>query len=149
MENDDLLAAVLLGTASGLRTFSGAATLAASGRLRLAPKLRTALMLAAAGELVGDKLPFTPARTAALPYLGRIAAGTISGAKVAGPRGGMLAAATSAAATQAGYRARRYLTTRRGAKDLFVALLEDTIALGTARIATQITAPGRLVLNDS
>jgi uncharacterized membrane protein len=143
MENNDLMAAGLLGGASGLRTFAGAATLAAGGRLRLSPKLRTALMVAAAGELVGDKLPFTPARTAALPYLGRIAAGAICGAVVAGPLGGALGAGTGATATQAGYRARRYLTTRRGASDLLVALLEDAVALGAARAATRIASAAR------
>jgi uncharacterized membrane protein len=140
MEKDDLRAAVLLGAASGLRTFSGAATLAAGGRLPLSPKRRTGLMLAAAGELIGDKLPFTPARTAALPYLGRIAAGALSGVIVAGPAGGIAAAGASAVATQAGYRSRRYLTKRRGASDLLVALLEDAVALGAARAATRIAA---------
>lgn len=136
MANDDLRAAVLLGAATGMRTFSGLATLSARGRLPLEPAtLRTALNVAAVGELIGDKLPFTPARTDELPYLGRVVGGFLCGGIVAGPAGGLAGAASSALVTELAYRKRRFLTTRLHIPDLPLALIEDAIAYGAARRA--------------
>ncbi len=136
MAKTDLRAAVLLGAATGMRTFSGLATLSASGRLALEPpRLRTALNVAAAGELIGDKLPFTPARTEELPYLGRVVGGFLCGGIVAGPAGALVAAASSALVTELAYRKRRFLTTRLHVPDLPLAVLEDAIAYGAAHRA--------------
>ena len=136
MENDDLRAALLLGAATGMRTFAGLATLSARGRLTLEPaQLRTALTLAAAGEVVADKLPFTPARTAELPYLGRVAGGFVCGGIVAGPAGALAAALTSAVVTEVAYRKRRFLTKRLHVPDLPLALIEDALAYTAANFA--------------
>ena len=46
------------------------------------PKAANALRLMALGELVGDKLPKTPNRTAPLPLAGRAALGGLCGAVI-------------------------------------------------------------------
>jgi uncharacterized membrane protein len=85
-------AALLLGLATGLRTFSAPAALALRTR-PLNPPQRL-LLLAAAGELVADKLPSTPSRLSRRGLRGRLLSSAISGRLAAGLRG----AATSAAA---------------------------------------------------
>jgi uncharacterized membrane protein len=86
-------AALLLGLAVGLRTFSAPAALALRTRPLDAP--RRLLLLAAAGELVADKLPATPSRLSRRGLRGRLLSSAISGRVAAGPRG---AAASAAAA---------------------------------------------------
>jgi uncharacterized membrane protein len=85
--------ATLLGLATGIRSITPLATIswaASSGRLEL-PRgvpfsllarrsVSNALLLAAASEVVGDKLPFIPPRTETGPLLGRIAFGAVAGA---------------------------------------------------------------------
>jgi uncharacterized membrane protein len=137
VENDELLAAVLLGAAAGLRTFTPAATLAARGRLSLDANLRNTIVIAAAGELITDKLPWTPARTATLPSLGRIGSGAFCGWTVAGRRGALAGAAAAAASTQIGFRVRRAAAKR--TSKLRAALLEDAVAIGVANLATVVT----------
>jgi uncharacterized membrane protein len=138
MENDELLAAVLLGAAGGLRTFTPVATLAARGRLSVDANLRTAIIIAAAGELITDKLPWTPARTAPLPAAGRIGSGAFCGWTVAGKRGALAGAAAAAASTQIGFRVRRAAAKR--TSKLRAALLEDGVAIGVANLAAVVTA---------
>jgi uncharacterized membrane protein len=87
-----LLRAAAVGAASGARSTAGIAALAATSdrdargavASRLGGRTGTALSaLAAAGELVGDKLPATPARTALPPLLSRAAAGAVAAGGVA------------------------------------------------------------------
>jgi uncharacterized membrane protein len=138
MDNDEFLAAALLGAAAGLRTFTPVATLAARGRLRADANLRTATIIAAAGELIADKLPWTPARTAQLPSLGRIGSGAFCGWTLAGKRGALAGAAAAAASTQVGFRVRRAAAER--TSKLHAALLEDAVAIGVANLAAVMTA---------
>jgi uncharacterized membrane protein len=138
VENDELLAAVLLGAAGGLRTFTPVATLAARGRLGLDANPRNAIIIAAAGELITDKLPWTPARTATLPTLGRIGSGAFCGWTVAGKPGAIAGAAAAAASTQIGFRVRRAAAQR--TSKLRAALLEDAVAIGVANLAVVVTA---------
>jgi uncharacterized membrane protein len=87
-----LLRAVALGVASGSRSTAGIAALAATSdrddrgavASRVGGRTGTTLSaLAAAGELVGDKLPGTPARTDLPPLLSRAAAGAVAAGAVA------------------------------------------------------------------
>lgn len=132
-DKDNLPAAALLGAAGGLRTFTPAATLAARGRLPLSEHQRRLLNTAAIGELIADKLPFTPARTTPLPYLGRVGAGAVCGSVVAGATGALAGAGAAAAATLVGYQCRRLASRRMSAT--LVALLEDAVAIGVANFA--------------
>ncbi len=96
------------------------------------------LTAGACGEYVGDKLPGTPARTAPVPLLGRIAFGGLVGAIVATAfrrpiAGGIALGALSAAAGSfGGYYARRSLTHGAGLPDLPVALSGDLASIALA-----------------
>src|SRR6478672_4760213 len=89
----------------------------------------------AIAELVADKLPKTPARTAPLGLGARIVTGAISGAAVAvagnqtTALGAVLGAVGGVVGAFAGYQARVRLVKALGTRDLFVALLEDAIAI--------------------
>ena len=95
----------------------------------------------ALGELVGDKLPSTPNRTALLPLLARIAFGGLCGALAAtalhGPwiEGAILAALAALAGTFVGFHLRRYLVATMGLKDLHVALAEDVLVIALSVFA--------------
>jgi uncharacterized membrane protein len=117
-------AALLLGLATGLRTFSAPAALALRAR-RLTPP-RRAVLLAAAGELVADKLPAMPSRLARRGLTGRLVSSALSGRLVAGPSGATAAAGAALAGALAGHavRARR--------PGLVTALCEDAVAIALA-----------------
>jgi uncharacterized membrane protein len=112
------------------------------GNSRLAPMGRTSavviLTILALTELVTDKLPFTPNRTAPGPLIGRILTGALCGAALGVAGGGSpgagvaLGAAGAVAGTLGGYQARRQLTKGAGLPDFVVALGEDLVAIGGA-----------------
>jgi len=87
-------------------------------------------------ELVADKLPRTPSRTAPPGLIARIVTGAVTGACVAagGGQGALLGAVIGAAGGVvgcfAGYQARTGLVKALSTRDLYVALLEDLVAIG-------------------
>jgi uncharacterized membrane protein len=141
-----LLMALLIGVVAGLRSLTAPAVVAWAaflGWINLhatwaswVGNLITVVILTvfAVGELVVDKLPKTPARTAAPSFGARIVMGGFSGAVIgaawhwtftalgAGVIGAVLG-------TLGGYHARRWLVAARGGHDLPIALLEDAIAI--------------------
>jgi uncharacterized membrane protein len=98
------------------------------------------VLLAAAGELVGDKLPFTPSRLGA-PSLGaRLVSGGLCGGVLAKRGDGSRALGIACGALGAvgsawlGYTVRHALT-ERGLPDFAVALCEDGVAIyGASRV---------------
>jgi uncharacterized membrane protein len=121
-----LIPLVLLSAASGARTFAGVAAI--SGR--------SPARLAAAGELIYDKVPSVPSRLDGSSLAGRVAAGALVGAVVAGRTGrnrrelavlGGLIAFASAAAT---HRLRHALSERLPA--VAAALIEDALVVSAA-----------------
>jgi uncharacterized membrane protein len=106
---------------------------------------RYILLAAMLGELVADKLPFTPARTGIGSFTARTVSGAFSGAALAvglgaSPAPGAVAGALGAVAgTLGGYKARTGLVRALGVPDFPVALIEDLVAVGTALlvVATQ------------
>jgi uncharacterized membrane protein len=94
------------------------------------------LSLLAVGELVNDKLPATPSRTAPLPLAGRIVLGALAAATLTAGAGGSAVAGAAAgivgalAGTFGGYQARTRLVRALGVPDIVVALLEDLVAVG-------------------
>lgn len=86
-------------------------------------------------ELVVDKLPSTPNRTAIPGLIGRSLLGGLSGAAVATAGGqamvlgAALGAAGGIAGAFAGYEVRRRLVRALAVPDLAVALLEDAVAI--------------------
>jgi uncharacterized membrane protein len=135
-----MLPSLLIGAASGLRAFTPLGVLALDSRADR--PLRTgAALFAAGGELVGDKLPSTPARTKAGPAIARVVTGAIGGSIIA-PRdkrlSGAIAGAVGAiASTQGGFRARAF-----GAglakSDWPAAVAEDLLAVGLSLAAVKL-----------
>jgi uncharacterized membrane protein len=89
-------------------------------------------------ELVVDKLPKTPSRTAPPGLIARIVTGGLTGACVAstgGPLdkaalGALVGAAGGIVGCFGGYQARSRLVKSLGIPDIYVALVEDLIAIG-------------------
>jgi uncharacterized membrane protein len=153
------LQATGLGAMSGLRSLMPAATvatrLAAKGpeaaagnpvrRLLAMPAVARGLRWGASLELVGDKLPFTPARTLALPLIGRAAWGALVAVAWTDARGARqlaaaagLGAAAAVGAAYAGHALRRRVTVGRGGVGKFVAgFFEDLVALATVYLTAQ------------
>jgi uncharacterized membrane protein len=90
----------------------------------------------AAGELLADKLPFTPKRISPGPLTLRIASGAACGAAVSllaresAKEGALLGGAGAVAGAFAGYYARKNF--RRNYPDFAVALVEDALAIALA-----------------
>jgi uncharacterized membrane protein len=98
----------------------------------------------AAGELLADKLPFTPDRINPGPLAVRLASGAACGGAVSAlardsaVQGALLGAAGALAGTFGGYYARKAF--RRNYPDLAVALVEDALAVALAfGISRQVT----------
>jgi uncharacterized membrane protein len=141
-----LLFAFLIGVFTGLRSLTApAATAWAShfGWLRLEPPLAVlgsgisvaVFTTLAIGELLVDKLPQTPSRTAPLGLGARIVAGAVTGACVASGGGqvallgALLGATGGVVGAFAGYQARTRLVKALGIRDVVVAIVEDVVAL--------------------
>lgn len=136
-----------LGAVSGLRSMSGPAFVgraAAQGRLSLegtrfaflgSPRVSKLLIVFAAGELVGDKLPATPSRTSLPPLLGRAVSGALVGAALfasaerTAAAGGLLGGGAAVAGAFAGERLRALVGQHVRVPDPIVALVEDGVAL--------------------
>jgi uncharacterized membrane protein len=117
-------AAVLLGLAAGLRTFSAPSALAL--RHRPLNAARRALLLAAVGELIADKLPAAPSRLGRRGLSGRVLSSAISGQLVAGPTGAARSVGAALASAIAGY------TVRGRAPGPVAAICEDGVAIALA-----------------
>lgn len=94
-------------------------------------------------ELVADKLPVTPNRTAAGPLLGRAAAGGLAGAALFSAQkrpvwiGGLVGAAAAVGAAYGAYALRKRAVRQFKVHDWVVALAEDAMvgAIGLALVA--------------
>lgn len=153
------LLALALGFVAGLRSMTPPAAVAWAahfGWLHLdetslafldSTAARYILLAAMLGELVADKLPFTPSRTRAGPFIGRIVSGALAGAALAVGTGrplalGALAGALGAVAgTLAGYRARTGIVRKLETPDYVVALAEDLVAVGGAFLIVAAAGP--------
>ena len=141
-----LLFAFLIGFFAGLRALTAPAATAWAvhlGWLKLESPLSligslpsvAIFTLLAVVELVADKLPKTPSRTAPPGLIARIVTGAVTGACVAagGGQGAVLGAVLGAAGGVvgcfAGYQVRTGLVKALGTRDLYVALIEDLVAI--------------------
>ena len=108
-----------------------------------APASRVVASTLALGEIVGDKLPFTPSRLAAGPLIGRIVIGGLAGAALCqrnrvSPVVGMAIGATAASVgSAAGFYARKTLDKIKFVPDFVWASAEDALALGLGYLATR------------
>ncbi len=151
-----VIAIPLLGGMTGLRTITPMAVLCWFSYAGVLPvhrswafwttKLVTAVVFTvlAAGELIGDKLPQTPARTAPFPLIARVAFGGLVGAIAAAGlhgselEGVVLGVISAVAGTFLGFHLRQHLVKDRAFSDLPVALVEDALAIGLSVIAMGI-----------
>jgi uncharacterized membrane protein len=140
----------LLGLVCGLRSMMAPAAICWGARLgwlhfagtRLAfidhPITLIIFTLFALGEVVADKLPNTPSRTAAPGLIARIIFGGCSAGALAYSAGAGISIAVVAgiagaiAGTYGGYGVRHALTANGKLPDLPVALVEDLIAIASA-----------------
>lgn len=142
-----LLLIFLLGFFNGLRSFTPAAATAWADRLgwlKLGAGLTwlgttpgaVIFTLLAAFEIVNDKRPSTPARTAAPGLIARIVMGGFVGACVGTASGqgiavGVIVAIIGAlAGTFGGYQVRARLVKALGSPDFVIAVIEDLITIG-------------------
>lgn len=144
----------LLGAVTGLRSQVSLALLARAvrsgrvetggyGPLHLLDSRPAAplLLLAMAGEFVGDKLSMTPRRLDAGPLGGRLVLGALAGAVLRRGAGtsllpGVLIGALGAGAgSWAGYQARGWVSRTTGVADPVLGAAEDLVALGLATYA--------------
>ncbi len=144
------LLAFAIGVVAGLRSMTAPAIAAWAAHLGWIDLSRTPLAWlgsAAAAyiflafmlvELVGDKLPKTPNRTALGPFLARVLMGGLAGGAVTAGAGRSLALGAvlgglgGIVGTFGGFRARTGLVRALKVPDYVVALLEDIVAVGGA-----------------
>src|SRR3954451_11404409 len=141
-----LLFAFLIGLFTGLRSLTGPAVTAWAvyfGWLQLERPLSyigslpsvAILTLLAVLELVADKLPQTPNRTSLVGLSARILMGGLVGACVAAAgaqgaiAGALLGALAGIVGCFAGYRARTGVVRSLATRDLYIALIEDLVAV--------------------
>jgi uncharacterized membrane protein len=138
---------ILLAAASGARSMTG---VAATARALGSPRVAGGAAALAAMELVADKLPFIPNRTDPGPLAGRVVAGGVIGAAIAGATGrnrvsGALAGAAAAfVSAHLSFHLRRELSAWLPATG--AALVEDAIvgavaAAGVSALTTQESLP--------
>jgi uncharacterized membrane protein len=156
MESTVLSSAFLIGVAAGGRSMTGLATIAWTTPpgtppraldLAASPRGRAVLTVAAAGELVADKLPQTPSRLSTLGLASRIATGALGGAALAlragGTNPGLAAlggAAGSVAGSYLGAAWRRWAGTEK-VNAFVAAIAEDLVTAATAVAACGLAPP--------
>ncbi len=137
-----------LGVVAGMRSLSAPALLRGwiSRQRHLAPTpldhvaTPTVLAVMAAGEMVADKLPFTPDRTSPPSVAFRALSGALVGGSFCAANrrnpvaGAVIGAVGAVAATYAAFHLRRYLVKERGLPDMVVALAEDAATASLGRI---------------
>jgi len=146
--------ALALGAISGLRSASGPAFVgraANRGDMDLegtplaffgSPRLSEALTLAQLGEIIGDKLPMTPSRTAWPPLLGRAVSGGLVGAAAFlsegrhAATGALIGSSAAVAAAFAGENLRALAVEKSGLPNPGVAVVEDAMVLFVGSRAT-------------
>lgn len=130
-----------LGIVAGLRSMTPLAALTWTDH-DAARWLRTLTAVLAVGELVGDKLPFTPSRLKGGALIARLAIGATAGALLCKraqqpPLDGAIHGALGAAlGSVAGYTYRTIMPDITGVPDVIWAIGEDAIALGLSVRAT-------------
>lgn len=109
------------------------------------PTVATLLKALAAGELIADKLPFIPPRTALPSLLVRTASGAFVGAILSIAHndhpaiGAAIGGASAALATYAGYFLRTRLTSTLPVPDALAGALEDTLVVGGGNLLMNLT----------
>ena len=158
----DALRTVALAAISGVRSMAAPALLARAAsrgdlsNLRSTPfaalgdeRAAGALWALMVGEMIGDKTPFIPSRTAAGPLFGRALSGALVGSALFASRrrpglnGALLGALSALAGVYAVDRLRSAATQGLGLPDPLFGLLEDGVILsGGSRLLRRFAANG-------
>ncbi len=153
--------AALLGTLTGMRSMAAPVVLGQLSRdgaldnvtnglaLVTRPRFASVAQVLAVGELVADKLPLAPNRTAVGPLLGRAFTGGISGAVLCSAKkrspwvGALIGAAAAVGAAYAAFELRKRAGHALHVSDTLIALAEDAlvVSLGTA-VASHFSRSG-------
>jgi len=99
------------------------------------PRTVALLKIAAGGEILMDKLPFTPARTDAAPLIGRMVMGGIAGAAVSKKQwmqGAVVGALGALVTTYAMYHLRKSLHDDQHIPDVILGVAEDALVVTAA-----------------
>lgn len=147
MHSSLLLLCFLIGCVAGLRSMMAPAIICATAYVQWIHLEKTPLAfldtitalsiftLFAIGELIVDKLPRTPARTAPIGLITRIITGGLCGAALAMsaargvPAGILLGAVGAITGAYVGYNVRRGLVTHMNLPDFVIAVVEDLLAI--------------------
>jgi uncharacterized membrane protein len=157
--NRELAVIAGLGFVTGLRSMTGLAGIArglavpvdarrdarASAGAATGARASKIAALLALGEMVADKLPGMPARTAPVPLLGRVAVGAYIGATLARrsrPAGGMVGGATALLGSYCGKAVRERLSGRDRPTDVALGFLEDAVAVGATTLLARALQKG-------
>jgi len=100
------------------------------------PQVATLLKVAAVGEIIGDKIPFIPNRTAQQPLFGRVIIGGFIGGVLDADdrfRGAIYGALGAVVGSYIGMIIRRRIGRLYGIPDPILALIEDGITYALAR----------------
>ncbi len=150
------LQAACLGVVAGMRSM-GAPALVSDRLARTQPpaleqsplrwlgtdKAATITKFLAAGEIIGDKLPFTPSRIAPGPLFGRVLSGGLCGAALClaagkrAERGAVLGVAGAVAGAYGFYHLRRTLEQKIPIPDPVLGAAEDVLAFGGGWLVLQ------------
>lgn len=138
--------AASLGAVAGLRAFAAPALLnyfvthgensQLNSNYLSSPKISAAINLLAAGELIGDKMPFTPNRTELPGLIARIVSGAFVGGSICAARrkdfwaGATIGAVSAVAAAYAGQHIRQKIADESGIPSAFLGAVEDATAIG-------------------
>lgn len=157
-----LAATLLLAGVSGARSMTGLAAASHAlasrrstpaplapqpARLLSEPRVAKLAAVAAAAEIVGDKLPWLPDRIAPGPLVGRALSGAVVGAAIAADsrqdrRGAaILGAVAAVACAHLSFHARRRLSEI--VEPTVAAVIEDVVVLSIASIGVAALAPDR------
>lgn len=139
--------AIGLGAVAGLRALMAPALLSYKATMQAkktdsrrnylsSPKVSALLGALAVGELIGDKLPGTPPRTAPVGLAARAASGAFVGGNLCAAKrkpivvGAALGAAAAIAAAYVGMNTRLAFGRQLGVPDAVVGAIEDALAVG-------------------
>ncbi|HEX2917984.1 MAG TPA: DUF4126 domain-containing protein [Edaphobacter sp.] len=142
-----LVLCFLIGCVAGLRSMTAPAIVCAAAYLRWIHPEGTPLAfmasvaalwvftICAVGELIVDKLPNTPARTAPMGLIARALTGGLSGATLAASSGksiaigAVLGAVGGIAGAFAGYNIRHGIVVHMNMPDIVIAVIEDLLTI--------------------
>ena len=136
----NLVGAKLLGLSAGMRSLTPDAVMVVHHQLHTSRLVGRLIAVGAATELVLDKLPTTPSRTAPPGFMARLISGAVVGFSASGVTGPLVSVPAAAFSTVTMHRVRQEFGTRTGIPDPVVGVFEDLLAIGVAELGARLGA---------